>query len=144
LVRESLIWIILRESGAALTRLRQLCIGLPDAHEKISHGEPAFWTPRRMFASFASASNHHGAGRDAAWILAAPGRQDRMVKTAPARFFVPPYVGVNGGGATEEPGRPCFRLAAAVPRPGRQTETLARRQPLKSPNRTATIPAVRS
>lgn len=30
------------------------------------------------------------------WLLAAPGRQERMVRTAPDRFFVPPYVGVSG------------------------------------------------
>ena len=28
--------------------------------------------------------------------MAAPGRQARMIRTAPDRFFVPPYVGVDG------------------------------------------------
>jgi len=82
-------------SSRALTRLRKLCLALPDASEKIAWGEPTFRT-RKVFAMFASASNHHGAGRDAVWIFAAPGRQDRMVKSAPTRFFVPPYVGVSG------------------------------------------------
>jgi hypothetical protein len=45
---------------------------------------------------FADSGNHHGAGRHAVWVLAAPGRQERMVRTAPERFFVPPYVGPNG------------------------------------------------
>ena len=39
---------------------------------------------------------HHGGGRHSAWVLAAPGRQARMVRTAPDRFFVPPYVGPSG------------------------------------------------
>lgn len=30
------------------------------------------------------------------WVKAAPGRQARAVKTAPDRFFVPPYVGPSG------------------------------------------------
>jgi hypothetical protein len=80
----------------ALTRLRALCLALPDAKETISHGAPTFWSPKRTFATFADASNHHGQGRHAVWLLAAPGRQERMVRTAPDRFFVPPYVGPAG------------------------------------------------
>jgi predicted DNA-binding protein (MmcQ/YjbR family) len=79
-----------------LAKLRKICLALPNASEKLSHGEPTFWAPKRMFASFADASTHHGNGRHAAWIKAAPGRQERMVRTAPDRFFVPPYVGVSG------------------------------------------------
>lgn len=79
-----------------LTKLRALCLALPNAIEKTSHGEPTFWSPKRMFATFANASTHHGRGRHAAWLKAAPGRQERMVRTASDRFFVPPYVGVNG------------------------------------------------
>jgi hypothetical protein len=49
-----------------------------------------------MFASFASPGNHHGNGRPAAWLKAAPGNQGLMVEAAPKRFFVPPYVGTVG------------------------------------------------
>lgn len=80
----------------ALTKLRAICLALPDVKETVSHGAPVFWSPKRTFASFADASNHHGRGRHAVWVLAAPGRQERMVRTAPDRFFVPPYVGVSG------------------------------------------------
>ena len=80
----------------ALTRLRKICLALPGAKETISHGAPTFWSPKRTFAMFADARNHHGGGRHAVWLLAAPGRQERMVRTAPDRFFVPPYVGVSG------------------------------------------------
>lgn len=80
----------------ALTKLRAICLSLPDAKETISHGAPTFWSPKRTFAMFADASNHHGRGRHSVWLLAAPGRQERMVRTAPDRFFVPPYVGVGG------------------------------------------------
>jgi hypothetical protein len=80
----------------SLLKLRTLCLALPDTFEKLSHGAPAFWSPKRVFATFADAGTHHGKGRHAAWVLAAKGRQERMVRTAPDRFFAPPYVGVYG------------------------------------------------
>jgi hypothetical protein len=45
---------------------------------------------------FADANNHHGGGRHSVWVMAAEGRQARMIRTSPDRFFVPPYVGPNG------------------------------------------------
>jgi hypothetical protein len=30
------------------------------------------------------------------WVKAEPGNQDLMVRSAPDRFFVPPYVGPSG------------------------------------------------
>ena len=44
-----------------LPRLRKLCLALPEAYEKVSHGEPTFWAGKKMFASFADATNHHDA-----------------------------------------------------------------------------------
>jgi predicted DNA-binding protein (MmcQ/YjbR family) len=79
-----------------LIRLRKLCLALPEAHEVRSHGEPTFRVKNKVFAMYANADNHHGRGRHAVWIKAAPGRQARAVKTAPDRFFVPPYVGPSG------------------------------------------------
>ncbi len=79
-----------------LIKLRKLCLALPEAHEVLSHGEPTFRVKNKVFAMYANADNHHGRGRHAAWIKAAPGRQARAVKRAPGRFFVPPYVGPSG------------------------------------------------
>lgn len=79
-----------------LTRLRKLCLALPEAHEVEAWGEPTFRVRNRMFAMYASASNHHGGGRHAVWFKAAPGDQPRMVKAAPQTFFVPPYMGKSG------------------------------------------------
>jgi hypothetical protein len=77
-------------------RLRALCLALPEAHEVVAWGEPTFRVRNRMFATYASADSHHGAGRPAVWVKAAPGNQALMVAAAPERCFVPPYVGVNG------------------------------------------------
>jgi predicted DNA-binding protein (MmcQ/YjbR family) len=79
-----------------LTRLRKLCLALPEAHEVEAWGEPTFRVRNKLFAMHANANNHHGAGRPAVWIKAAPGNQDLMVRTAADRFFVPPYVGPSG------------------------------------------------
>ncbi len=79
-----------------LARLRKLCLALPEAHEVEAWSEPTFRVRNRMFAAFADARTHHGDGRHAVWIKAAPGHQERMGRTAPARFFVPPYVGPAG------------------------------------------------
>jgi len=79
-----------------LTRLRKLCLALPEAHEVEAWGEPTFRVRNKMFATYASADSHHGAGRAAVWCKAAPGNQDLMVRAAPQRFYVPPYVGPSG------------------------------------------------
>jgi predicted DNA-binding protein (MmcQ/YjbR family) len=79
-----------------LARLRKLCLALPEAHEVEAWGEPTFRVRNKLFAMFASADNHHGAGRPAVWCKAGPGNQGLMVRAAPSRFFVPPYVGPSG------------------------------------------------
>jgi hypothetical protein len=81
----------------ALTRLRKLCLALPSAHEVEAWGEPTFRVENKLFATYASPDNHHGEGRPAVWCKAAPGNQELMVRSAPDRFFVPPYVGPRGG-----------------------------------------------
>jgi predicted DNA-binding protein (MmcQ/YjbR family) len=50
----------------------------------------------KLFAMHADPANHHGGGRPAVWCKAAPGNQEVMVKAAPERFFVPPYMGPSG------------------------------------------------
>jgi hypothetical protein len=62
--------------------------------EKISHGEPTFFTPRRVFAMFAN--NHHDDGHVAVWLPVGPGVQDAMIEEAPQVYFRPPYVGPAG------------------------------------------------
>lgn len=79
-----------------LPRLRRIALALPKASEKASHGEPTFWVGTRMFASFADAANHHGAGRHAVWCNAAHVTQDLLVRHDPRRYFVPAYVGRSG------------------------------------------------
>jgi hypothetical protein len=79
-----------------LTRLRKLCLALPEVHEVEAWGEPTFRVRNKLFAMYADAGNHHGDGRAAVWCNARPGKHALIVKAAPARFFVPPYVGPSG------------------------------------------------
>ena len=79
-----------------LARLRRLCLALPDAWEKVSHGEPTFWVGKRMFASLADPATHHGAGRHAVWRKATTTTQDLLIRQAGDRYFSPPYVGSSG------------------------------------------------
>lgn len=79
-----------------LTKLRKMCLALPEAHEVEAWGEPTFRVRNKMFATFASRGNHHGAGRDAAWVKATAENQRFLVQADPDRYFVPPYVGPSG------------------------------------------------
>ena len=83
-----------KDDGTQLTRLRRLCRSIPGTVEKLSHGEPTFFTPRRVFAMFAN--NHHSDGHVAVWLPAGPGVQDALIEEAPHIYFRPPYVGPAG------------------------------------------------
>ena len=83
-------------ASSPLRRLRKLCLALPEAHEVEAWGEPTFRVRNKIFAMYASPSNHHGRGRHATWVKAAPGEQAAMVGAFPEFFFVPPYVGKSG------------------------------------------------
>jgi hypothetical protein len=82
--------------GEQLERARRICLALPEATEQVAWGEPTFRVRKRVFAMFASADNHHGAGRDCLWCNAPLGVQELLVRSEPEKFFVPPYAGVNG------------------------------------------------
>ncbi|MEO7457197.1 MAG: MmcQ/YjbR family DNA-binding protein [Gemmatimonadaceae bacterium] len=79
-----------------LARVRRLSLKLPEAHEVEAWGSATFRVKNKIFAMYAEAGNHHGAGRPGVWLKAAPGNQDLMMQFAPKRFFVPPYVGKAG------------------------------------------------
>ena len=75
-----------------LRRLRAVCLALPEATERISHGEPT-WFVGKVFVMFAG--RHHD-DRVAFWCAAQPGVQEALVASGPRRFFRPPYVGGRG------------------------------------------------
>ena len=74
--------------------MRKCCLALPDAIEKLSHGEPTFFTPKRVFAMFSN--NHHDDGHVSVLLPAPPGLQEALIEEAPATYYRPPYVGSSG------------------------------------------------
>lgn len=75
-------------------RVRRLCLALPEATEKLSHGEPTFFVNKRVFAQMSS--DHHDDGRLAVVIPLPEGVQEQLLEADPVLYYNPPYVGVRG------------------------------------------------
>ena len=75
-------------------RLRAICLALPEATERPSHGEASWFVGSGK--QFVTSSNHHHDDRVAFWCAAPSGVQEMLVDAAPDRFFRPPYVGHRG------------------------------------------------
>ena len=82
------------DDGEQIHRVRRLCLALPEATEKLSHGEPTFFVRKKVFAMFAN--NHHNDGHVAIWLPVPSGAQATLIHTWPETFYYPPYVGVKG------------------------------------------------
>jgi hypothetical protein len=81
--------------SAAIERLRQSCLALPEVTERLSHGEPAFFAGgSKLFLMLDD--HHHGAAHLAFWCAAPPGAQVELIAEDPSRYFRPPYVGHRG------------------------------------------------
>ena len=77
-----------------LVSLREICLALPEATERLSHGEPTwFVNDKKVFVTYA---DHHHDDRVGFWCAAPPGLQEELVASQPTRFFRPPYVGHRG------------------------------------------------
>jgi hypothetical protein len=83
------------ERERTLQGLRDICLGLPETSERLSHGAPTFFV-RGKRAFLMVLTNHHGDGRFAIWCAAAAGMQEMLVEADPEKFFRPPYVGHRG------------------------------------------------
>jgi hypothetical protein len=80
---------------AALARVREICLGLPEVTERPSHGAPTFFVRgKKTFVMFHD--DHHGDGILGLWCAAAPGVQEELVGSEPERFYRPAYVGHRG------------------------------------------------
>ena len=75
-------------------RVRQICLALPGATERPSHGAPAFFATKQFVALWPD--GHHENSFPHLWCAAPPGAQEGFVASDPDRFFRPPYVGARG------------------------------------------------
>ena len=83
------------ERKAVLTRLRTVCLALPETSERLSHGAPSFFV-RGKKCFLMLLDDHHGDGHFAVWCAAPPADQQLLVGADGEKFFVPPYVGHRG------------------------------------------------
>ena len=67
-------------------------MALPDAVEKLSHGEPTWFAGKgKVFAMLDD--HHHGAPHLSVCLPAGMGAQEALIESDPKRYFRPPYVG---------------------------------------------------
>lgn len=77
-----------------LERVRAMCMALPEATERLSHGEPTWFVrDKKVFVTYAE--QHHD-DRVGFWCAAPEGAQANLVADDPEHFFRPPYVGHRG------------------------------------------------
>lgn len=90
------------DDDPGLRELRQICLALPGAEERISHGRPTFRTSK-IFAAFGGSEKiRPGEHRmvPSAFIFT-PDDVDLPAIDADERFFVPAYYGPYGGRAID-------------------------------------------
>ncbi len=84
-----------RSSPRTLERLRRICLALPEAVQKLSHGQPTWFAGKgKVFAMLDD--HHHGAPHLGVWLPQPLGAQEAWIAVDPARFYRPPYVGASG------------------------------------------------
>jgi hypothetical protein len=82
-------------SERIMERLRKICLALPEANERRSHGEPTWFAGKgKVFAMLDN--HHHGAAHLSVWLPQPLGVQEMLIEADPERFFRPPYVGASG------------------------------------------------
>lgn len=101
-----------------LERLRKICLAIPGAVEKLSHGEPTWFTgPKgKVFAMFDN--HHHGAAHISVYTPATLDLQEALVAEEPERYWVPPYVGAKGWIAIILDTKPDWAIVARLVREG--------------------------
>lgn len=73
-----------------LTKLREVCLALPESSEVEAWGRPTFRAGKRLFAVF-SGTDDHPFG-----VIFKPEMAERPALLEDARFYVPPYFGPSG------------------------------------------------
>jgi hypothetical protein len=72
-----------------------MCMALPEANERISHGEPTWFAGKgKVFAMLDN--HHHGAEHLGVWLPLPFGSAPTLIEMDSLRFYRPPYVGPKG------------------------------------------------
>jgi len=79
-----------------LGRLREICLALPGADVKVSHGRPAFFT-KKIFAMYGAVlKGEHNTGEYDQALVFMPAEEELEAISADDRFFTPAYWGPSG------------------------------------------------
>ena len=78
-----------------LDKLRNLALELPEAEEKLSHGQPTFFVGGKQFAQFRD--NHHDDGKTVVCVKTSSlDEQAVLLESDPDTYFKPAYLGPSG------------------------------------------------
>jgi predicted DNA-binding protein (MmcQ/YjbR family) len=77
-----------------LTRITELCQGLPEAERALRGDHADFRVRKRVFAYFLN--NHHGDGIVSICCKSELGQNVDRASTDPQRFYLPAYIGARG------------------------------------------------
>ena len=72
-----------------ITKLRRICLALPEAEERETWETPTFRVRGKIFCMAAD-------GGQSCWVKAPRGSAEVLIAAAPDRFFRPPYLGHKG------------------------------------------------
>ena len=88
--------LVFDDDDPGLTELRAIALAFPGAHEKVSHGRPAFFVTK-MFATYGGSSKETGDMVTVPHcVMVKVDDVDRAALQRDERFFYPAYVGVAG------------------------------------------------
>jgi hypothetical protein len=87
---------VVRSDDELLDGVRHICLALPEATERLSHGAPTWFVRDKTVFVTLWRHGHHDIDFPHLWCAAPPGAQEALTATEPARFFRPPYVGHRG------------------------------------------------
>lgn len=84
------------EDDAVLKRLSKMCLALPGADMKVSHGRPVFFT-KKIFAGYGAVlKGDHDSSRYDRALVFMPSPEELAVYELDDRFFTPAYWGPSG------------------------------------------------
>lgn len=84
------------DDDPGLPELREIALGYPGAHEKVSHGRPGFFATK-MFAVYGGSTKQTGEMTAVnQCVMVKVEESDRAALQRDERFFYPAYVGVSG------------------------------------------------
>ena len=84
------------EDDPLLARVRELCLGLPEAQERVSHGRPTFRVAKQfaVYGGGRRTPDGHEQHPHALMFIADPAEREALDQDA--RFFSPAYYGPAG------------------------------------------------